>query len=728
MNPDFVAVTFLIALWWLGLFAVLSGLGLLVRRAFGLPISGVRTWILSFWSGWVCAVLILQFWHLWLKIDGWTFALIVTMGTAGLLWNRSDLWQLVRARPLRNALFSAILLLMALWIANRALGPIQNGDTGLYHMTAVKWAASYPIIPGLGNLHGRLAYNSSFFLYAAMLGVGPWVQKSHYLANGLLLLVLLAQILLSVYKVLFTYSTLRYYHIFNSLLFAPALAQVFHPHISSLTPDIMIFSLGIILTSQIYYYFLNYNKHSTEENYNILYITILCIGGITVKISFIPLGGIALALIFLSWCWQGSNQDNQQMKKVLMWSVLFNASLLTIWIVRSVILSGYMIFPATFGGFPVAWRVPRSLALSEVHWIRSWARAPGIFWPEVLGNWNWLRPWLRNFPYEYTKPLIIGFLAIGLHLIMMVRTLRKPLWGQHLTLAVVVAPFISVIFWFFSAPDPRFSGACFWILGAGFTALTLEKISLKSWRTIKTLDCLIFFAFLLYLFPPYHSLLIWPNKDNGPFYDIPTPEYLTTLIDNTSQLHIPKSTDQCWDIPLPCTPYYRPTLHLRNTTLNSGFILDDTFTFADIHQGSMPSGLMISSDIGSVFMGTTWPGFDERSNIRWMYTPVKLLVYTEQSSYVKISLKPFAMNVHGSLRNEGQLKVTLNNTSNADLTVKTEVITEVVLQLRPDFNVITLELNASYIAGNDRIIGKAETPPLSIAFYFIELTSIGLLG
>ena len=54
------------------------------------------------------------------------------------------------SRSLQNFWLALVFLLMALWMANRAIGPIQNGDTGLYHMAAVNWAASYPIVHGLG--------------------------------------------------------------------------------------------------------------------------------------------------------------------------------------------------------------------------------------------------------------------------------------------------------------------------------------------------------------------------------------------------------------------------------------------------------------------------------------------------------------------------------------------------------------------------------------------------
>jgi hypothetical protein len=35
---------------------------------------------------------------------------------------------------------------------------------------------AYPIVPGLGNLHPRLAFNSAYFLYAAALDGEPWLH------------------------------------------------------------------------------------------------------------------------------------------------------------------------------------------------------------------------------------------------------------------------------------------------------------------------------------------------------------------------------------------------------------------------------------------------------------------------------------------------------------------------------------------------------------------------
>jgi hypothetical protein len=729
MMVAFIAVIISIVVWWCGLFAVFSGLGFLGRRAFRLPVQSAEAWILSFWTGWVFTILILQIWHLWLKIDVWAFAVIVALGTGGLLWNRRAVWPAMRASFTGNSCLTIILLPMALWIANRAISPLQNGDTGLYHMGAVTWAATYPIVPGLGNLHERLAFNSTFFLYAAMLGVGPWAEKSRYLVNGLPLLVLLAQLLLSAAKIISWDPKYRSYHIFCVLLLAPTLGQMFHPHFSSLTPDIMIFILGVLLTSRFYYFFINYGNDTHSDCYDVFLITLLCTVGITIKLSYIVFGVSTLVVALVVWFLRHAKNDKKILVKTLLWVVLLNAFLLGMWVVRGVIMSGYMIFPYTVGSVPVAWRVPRPLALSVANYIRSWPRAPGVYWTEVLDNWNWLRPWLRRFPYEYTKLLITGMLAIILYLITIPRIMRNsPKWNYRY-LAIMGPSFISSIFWFFSAPDPRFSGACFWILGAGLTALALENINLKISTTTIAIECILCMLFFVYLFQSHGPLFILPNQSNGPFYSFPTSEYITVSLNNLNRLNLPTRGDQCWDIPIPCTPYVRPNLHLRNDSLSSGFILDDTITFADIHQGSIPRGVSASPGIGVALMGggNTWSEFEVGKNIRWMRTPGTILVYTEHNTYAKLTLKPYVINVYGSSRNEGNLRVSLNKLSNTELILKSGMIAEAVLELRPDFNIITLDLASASHGPNETYVGTADTGFIGVAFSAIELTSIVLL-
>jgi hypothetical protein len=619
---------------------------------------------------------------------------------------------------------------MILWIANRAIAPIQNGDTGLYHMQAVKWAASYPIVPGLGNLHERLAFNSTFFLYAAMLGVGPWVQQSHYLANGLLCFVFMAQLFLSLREIIAGNVKYRSYHIFSILLLGPTFGLMLKPDLSSLTPNIAIFIISIVIVSRTYFLFVSYDeldKNAGEIYFEVFLVITLCTVGITIKLTFFPIAFSTLILLFILLLSGYFNLDTKRIQKALILALSINLPLLGLWAVRGVLLSGYIAFPSTLGSLPVTWRVPRPLALSITNWIRSWARAPGVFWPEVLDNWNWFWPWLKNFPYEYIKALVTVLLGIILYLITIIGITPNCPRRSHTYLAILVPPFISVAFSFYTAPDPGYTGACFWIFGAGLTSLAIDRVGLKGSKTTTIFEYLVCLLFFIYLLPSYSSLVIPPNQKNGPFYNFPTPQYITIPINDLIKLNLPTQIDQCWDIPIPCTPYYRPTLRIRKNSLSSGFLLDETFTFADMHQSSIPKGIIVSQELGVSMMEADWNRFDEAKSVRWIRMPGKILVYTQAATYIKLFLKPFEININGYIRNEEKLMVSVNDSSNTELSLKSGMVTEAVLRLAPDFNIITLDAVAPNARPNETHPGGADTSAMGVAFYSIELRSIAPL-
>ena len=330
----------------------------------------------AFWIGWAFAILFLQLWHFKFKID-WRVLVVLTPGsTAGLLWNWNDLWHTITKRFPQKWAFRFVLLLMAIWLANRAIGPPMNFDSGLYHLTSVRWAASYPIVPGLGNLHYRIAFNSSYFLYVAMLDIGPWAQKSYHLANGLLLLVLFTQILLSGFK--FFNGSDRVYDLFNILLLAPVLKQALDVNVSSPSPDLPVFILGVVVSSQLLALLANSQYLRRETGYAVFFITALASIGITIKLSFLVLGGATSLLALIVWFARSSSQGGTADRRTLAWVTICAAVVLVSWMIRGIILSGYIAFPNVIGSFPVEWRIPRSDVAGTADTIQVSARQPGI--------------------------------------------------------------------------------------------------------------------------------------------------------------------------------------------------------------------------------------------------------------------------------------------------------------------------------------------------------------
>ena len=89
-----------------------------------------------------------------------------------------------------------------MWLGLIALRPLEIYDAGLYHLQAILWNGSYPTVPGLGNLHGRLAFYTSYFLLQAAFDQGPLAGQSYRAVAGLLAVVFLTQVAVSVVRVL----------------------------------------------------------------------------------------------------------------------------------------------------------------------------------------------------------------------------------------------------------------------------------------------------------------------------------------------------------------------------------------------------------------------------------------------------------------------------------------------------------------------------------------------
>ena len=59
-------------------------------------------------------------------------------------------------------------------------------DTDLYHAQAIQWIERYGVVPGLGNLHNRFAYNSAFLCLQALFSWRSVIGQSLHGMNAFL--------------------------------------------------------------------------------------------------------------------------------------------------------------------------------------------------------------------------------------------------------------------------------------------------------------------------------------------------------------------------------------------------------------------------------------------------------------------------------------------------------------------------------------------------------------
>lgn len=548
----------LVAGAWIVLAGVFRGVGYLFRRVVRGRRAEIGEWHVDAWMGWAASIILLQIWHMFLPVDWRALATIGAIGlsgaTAAIVASKDAAWR----KPSRRAIATAMIFaLAAVWLANHAVRQPVIRDSGLYHLNAIRWAAEYPIVPGLGNLHGRLAFNNSFFLYAAMLDVGPFAHKSHQLASGLLMLLVVWRCLQGAMHVLFGRGDEDTGHLYYTLFLAPVTVWcVASGYASSPSPDVAIYLLAIVTAGAL----IPWRQIAGRKHYSLIEVAVLAAVGVTVKLSFAV---FAAAVCLAGRLSEQGESRRARLLTVVIGSVLGLSALLP-WMVRGVILSGYPLYPVSRFGFPVDWRIDEHVLIAQADWIRSWARNPLATPAETLGSWSWLWPWINRVVSQHAFDVLIPS-VLALLALLMRRSRALPASSRGVAVWVPVAvPVIGLAAWFFSAPDPRFAGSFFWVLAI---LLLVSGLAGINERALKIVVVVYSVVLVVQQVNPIHFFHTW--KDPGVAKQVPL-ESRTTR--SGLEVWVPKEGDQCWDGPLVCTPYFSPILELRDANdMSKGF-------------------------------------------------------------------------------------------------------------------------------------------------------------
>jgi hypothetical protein len=554
---------------WLVLVAVLCGIGLAIERLFGFKRVSAELALTAFWLGWAFVVTLVQVWHLFARIDAAPFLVVAVLGVAGIVWNAARLGPVLKGGRLAKLIYALVLCAFALWLSNRAMGSVTNTDAGLYHISSVRWASLYPVVPGLGNLHGRLAFNSSYFLFQAFLDIGPWSHRSHHLASGLLLFAVCAQAGLSAAKALLRRASLRPHDLLRLLLLGPVLRQCF-VSATDPSPDVPVLLLGIVVGVQLCKLLFT-EQDDRERAFDAFVIVWLSAVGISVKPSFVVVGFFSSLIAVGYYLWQRRRCRERRMAVgTLAWAAMAPVVVLVSWMAHGVFLSGYVAYPSACGSFDVEWKIPRKIVMIEWEGVRSWARQPHEECSKVLADWGWLGSWVSRMK---TSPDVIVPLAMILAGLFIASCGRGRLGIKPLPALLVALPSVAaIIFWFFTAPHPRLAGAALWFVGAWAMLLA----SMRWWHPRHSVAVAIVALAVAGLVSiadgiKQRSLYVRPGPDNG-FWPLPRVEVEEFVTDSGLVLYVPKGGES-WDSPLPCTPGPRKCIRLRRPgDLGSGFV------------------------------------------------------------------------------------------------------------------------------------------------------------
>jgi hypothetical protein len=554
---------------WLVYAAVCIGIGSLLLRGFRFLLSPLDT----LWTGLALITAILQLYHFFRPIDLLAVYLLVGMALTGWIWNRSSLLQ--HWREIKEPRLAAALLFVAAAaiIAFRCAGPCFHYDTGLYGAQAVRWFISYPLVPGLGNLLNQIGFNSSVFLCIAALDQGPWSGLAHHLFDGFLIVMFFASIVPSAVRIIRAESTSPIDWFFT-LLFVPATIWGATSKIVGTNTDLPT-SVVCLVAAGFLFRALGGDseqpaKSASDPCPKDLMIA-MALFSLAVTFKILSLVFATLAWTVAGWKLWSLSRHAPQVKREFLWAVVLSAAIALPWVGRGLVLTGHPFFPSTALSIPVDWKVPAFETQMQADFARSFARVPEITYAYAHG-WNWLRPWFRELVREregFLIPLLF-VLAGGVAGVMRMRRQNRNSLPQWLWL---LAPSLGgLIFWFFEAPAMRFGAPAIWTAGATLgTFAALHFLNQPGRNRIALAGLLLLTAWAT------HPRLFWssyfrPSIAVRTFLRLPEAKLTPHQTTSGLTVNVPAGTNQCWDAPLPCSPYFDKTLRLRQPgKLERGF-------------------------------------------------------------------------------------------------------------------------------------------------------------
>ncbi len=454
--------------------------------------------------------------------------------------------------------FTLIIVLGALLASLTAVEP-EHYDTYLYHAQAIRWLEEYGVVKGLGNLHNRFSYNSSFLPLQALFTFKWHLNRSLHSMNGFLSL-LFVYWAISSSNILckrkaaasdfFRLSIVIYVLSNSTYISSPA------TDMSPMLTVLYIFTKWVSLQEENQKY--TYSKDQTEA-YTLLIM--MAVWGITLKLSVAA--GILFAIYpILEFAKNGS------WKKILKYTVVC-LIIVVPWLIRNIIISGYILYPyEAIDLFNVDWKMAPSILEFDRKEIIVWGRNVKDVSLYNQSLWHWFPSWISSIGTLGMIELVLSAISF---IVMLPYYLRMIIKKDIREALLYVVSLTSFLMWLFSAPLFRY-GMVYSLIPI---CLLLSNIFCR-WDVMRqysvTTDIVVDSCFLL-----VGLMLVLKVRIDAP--TIYAEDYrhcsASSVVWNGIDMFYPLDTDQLGYYAFPGTPYINilDNIDMRGENIEDGFRL-----------------------------------------------------------------------------------------------------------------------------------------------------------
>ena len=390
-----------------------------------------------------------QFFSLFYKVSllANVVMLIITLLFAVLFFEklRREVNRLKEEITLPKAILITILIVLFAYGTSKGF---MHYDSDLYHAQSIRWIEEFGVVKGLGNLHTRLAYNSSSFCLSALFSFSFLKIQSFHTISGLY-----ALILMLICLKLFTKDNFFKVSLSNVARIV-ALYYLFNVFDEMVAPASDYVTILMVLSTVIL--FLDLWEDGVDDYYPYALLSLLGVIIFTTKIS----GGFIVLIAIYPIIALIRNKDIRSVIRFLLSGIIAVVPFL----IRNYILSGYLIYPVyQIDLFNPEHKIPNGLAWYDATEIKMYGRGHKDITRDGESLLSWLPDWFRSLDAVNKVSFLLAIAGLLLLVGLIVRAIIKKESSDFKKYLIIVTVNVCFIGWLLSSPLIRYGCVFLWL-------------------------------------------------------------------------------------------------------------------------------------------------------------------------------------------------------------------------------------------------------------------------
>lgn len=442
-------------------FSLGFGIRKLIEKLLGYSLQNVDSIIMA---GVISTTVYAQVFSLFGPVGLWAnVGMVLAAALVCVCYGREMLQKLLGAWKQQGNVYRVVLiLLVAFWAYQTSRGYMML-DTDLYHAQSIRWLEEYGVVPGLGNLHERFAYNSSFFSFSALYSMKFLFGQSLHTGNGffaLLLSVLCIQIGKRFHRRKLVWSDFA------------RVAGIYY--LTIIADEVIAPTSDYCIMCMIFYIVIKWLDELEKGKGDVVPFGLLCVAGVyalTLKLT----AGLILVLVIKPAYQLIREKKWKEIGIFLCSGILVCAP----WMIRTVIISGYLLYPfPQLDLFSLDWKMAAQRVEIDAANIKVWGRGLYDITLLDLPITAWFQQWMQSLTTMEKLLILADLLCLAVLSVWMLTCLLKRHWEKLDAMLVMVTVAACYVFWQLSAPLVRYGYAYILLLAAlmgGYFVTLLRK-------------------------------------------------------------------------------------------------------------------------------------------------------------------------------------------------------------------------------------------------------------